>query len=349
MRIKFAALISMGVLSGAMAFAQNYFQATPINDLGPGVYLGQFQGGLYENGSNIIPADHEAAGLAIVPTVGNNGSGKFIYLGTGMSTAYQNFGYFVLTVMPTVTNANPNMVVIGGAQSGYTACAWAYAVGDPYQVGCYPLNPQERGPNPYDNILTKQLTPAGLTESQVEVIYIENCDPGPTVGLPSSTADAYVYERWLGMILRAAKTRYPNLKIAFLTSRFYAGYTTMNMSPEPYAYETAFTIKWIIQAQINQERGLGIDPVAGDLSFGPGGAAPYLVWGPYVWASGTTPRSDGMVWCDRQKGSPCHGEMDYNAADLTHPSTMGMKKVGDAILSVMENSEFAEPWFLASH
>ena len=36
-------------------------QRIPINDLGTGMYLGQLEGGLYENGSNQMPADHRLA------------------------------------------------------------------------------------------------------------------------------------------------------------------------------------------------------------------------------------------------------------------------------------------------
>ena len=36
----------------------------PVNDLGPGFYKG-VQGGLYPGGSNLRPATHEAAGVAI--------------------------------------------------------------------------------------------------------------------------------------------------------------------------------------------------------------------------------------------------------------------------------------------
>jgi hypothetical protein len=37
---------------------------TPINDLGAGSYLGQFQGGLYRSGLNTPPAAHHQEGVA---------------------------------------------------------------------------------------------------------------------------------------------------------------------------------------------------------------------------------------------------------------------------------------------
>ena len=71
---------------------------TPINDLGTGLYLNQFQGGLYQNGSNTVPAAHEAAGLqraaAIQPlnTQGQpDANGKYVMISIGMSNTTDEF------------------------------------------------------------------------------------------------------------------------------------------------------------------------------------------------------------------------------------------------------------------
>jgi hypothetical protein len=60
----------------------------PFNDLGTDSYSG-YQGGLYEDGSNVIPSDHQAAGLRraafITPRDGNgvpSPSGKVVFLGS---------------------------------------------------------------------------------------------------------------------------------------------------------------------------------------------------------------------------------------------------------------------------
>ncbi len=42
------------------------------------------------------------------------------------------------------------------------------------------------------------------------------------------------------MILNKLKKRFPNLRIAYLSSRIYAGYAKSALNPEPYAYESGF-------------------------------------------------------------------------------------------------------------
>ena len=53
---------------------------TPLGDLGQGLYLGQFQGGLYPGGVNTPPAAHAAEGLAlyraVVPARGRRGDSR---------------------------------------------------------------------------------------------------------------------------------------------------------------------------------------------------------------------------------------------------------------------------------
>src|SRR5881394_3850626 len=90
-----AVLIAAAALVVSSLTATTFGQ-TPINDLGTGTYLGQYQGGLYPNGNNTVPAAHDAAGLqraaAIVPRDldGNPTSGgKYVLLSIGMSNTTQ--------------------------------------------------------------------------------------------------------------------------------------------------------------------------------------------------------------------------------------------------------------------
>ncbi len=68
------------------------FVAKPLNDLGKEQYKG-FAGGLYENGSNDVPADHHAVGLALAEQV-KPIRRKFVFLAVGMSNTAMEFFTF---------------------------------------------------------------------------------------------------------------------------------------------------------------------------------------------------------------------------------------------------------------
>jgi hypothetical protein len=86
-----------------------------------------------------------------------------------------------------------------------------------------------------DRVLNEHLTPLGLSDAQVR-------------------ADAFVLEEHLGDVVRAMRVRYPNLKLVFLSSRLYAGYATTDLNPEPFAYESGSSVKWLSEAQVAQAK-----------------------------------------------------------------------------------------------
>jgi hypothetical protein len=306
---------------------------TPLNDLGTGSYLNQFQGGLYPNGSNQIPASHRSEGIAraaaIQPlnTAGQpDPAGKYVLLSIGMSNATQEFSggngptaFSAYSFMgqaafyPTVNH--DKLVIFNGARGGQTTSTWD--------------SPTDTN---YTNI-ADALTNNGLSEAQVSAVWVKTANAGPSVSLPSAQADAYALKTGFGNIARTLKTRYPNLQLVFYSSRTYAGYATTQLNPEPYAYESGLAIKWVIESQVRQMDGLGIDPQAGDLDYT--SAAPLLAWGPYLWGDGMNPRSDGLVWQQSDFGN-----------DGTHPSNAGRAKVGSMLLNFMLNSDLTRPWFV---
>jgi hypothetical protein len=319
--------IRFGLIVLASTLSAQSFVATPLSDLGHGKYKG-FEGGLYENGTNEVPHDHAADGLALATQV-KPVRGKFVLLAVGMSNATIEFRVFENLAATDARVNHATMAVVNGAQGAMTACFWRFATENPVQSGCRALHPL---PNQYDRIRDELLQPAGLAEDQVEVIWLKNADPKPSVALPASDADAYVYERELGEMARAARARYPNLKLMFISSRVYAGYAAVPLNPEPYAYEYGFSVKWAVQAQIDQMRSGKVDPIAGNLDYKKG-AAPWIAWGPYLWADGTVARSDGLTW------KPSEFQ-----ADGTHPNKDGVEKVAHILLDFFTNSPYAT-WF----
>ena len=304
-------------------------EMAPLNDL-TGTYLG-FRGRLYPSG-NEMPAAHREAGLdrtaAIVPrNVDGDPSpgGKNVLLSIGMSNTTQEFcgsrngtcnpWTFAgrAAVDPDVDRAS--LVIVDGARGGQSAGNWD--------------TPDETN---YDRIRDQLLAPLGLAESQVAVAWLKVANPRPTVSLPSGEADTYALLTQMGDIVRALAVRYPNLQQVFVSSRIYAGYATTPLNPEPYAFESGLAAKWLVGTQIDQAAGLPADFRAGDLGLG---RVPWLAWGPYLWAAGAEPRSDGLVWLPE----------DFED-DGTHPSQMGESKVGSLLLEFFKTSEHTRCWFL---
>jgi hypothetical protein len=63
--------------------------------------------------------------------------------------------------------------------------------------------------------------------------------------------------------------------------------------------------------------------------------APLLLWGPYLWADGVTPRQDGLAWLRTDLGD-------------VHPSESGKKKVAELLLKFFKNDPYARPWFVGT-
>lgn len=307
-------------------------------DLDGRTYLG-FEGGLYAGGSDEPPGDHLAAGLEragrIRPLDGAgvpDPAGHYVLLSIGMSNTTQEFCAGAAVTMdcepwtfmgqaardPAVDREH--LIIANGAMGGQSAEHWDA--------------PDERN---YDRVLDQILAPLGLTEAQVQVVWMKVAQPRPVASLPAEDADARILHERMGAILRALRQRYPNLQLVFASSRIYAGFATTTLNPEPYAFESGLAVKWLIEEQIRQMRG-ELAPggaEAGDLRYD--GVAPWVGWGPYMWAGGPDdPRSDGLFWV----------EADFQA-DGTHPSRSGEEKVGGLLLDFFKSAPVARCWFVA--
>ena len=320
--------------------AQTNFHAVPLIDVTAGnTYLHVYSGQLYEN-SNNPPSDHDVAGRAAaarVQPLDVNGrpstNGKVVVISIGMSNMTMEF------CSSTVTGCSPvsfigmaaasrqvdhqRLVLVDCAKGSQVAKVW---VDD--QAGNY-------------STCQQRLAVAGVTEKQVQVILYKDANARPqfsltptTVCSSTSSVDACIYEFLVGQTARFVKTRYPNVQQMFLHSRIYAGYAAPgSLNPEPFAFEYGLATKWLIEAQIVQNRTGQVDPTAGNLSKQ---VAPWLGWGPYYWASGSIPRKDGVSWVPSDFGP-----------DMTHPSPSGITKVANQLMNFYLTSPYS-PWFRAS-
>ncbi len=287
----------------------------PINDLGTGTWNG-YMGGLYPDGSNSIPAAHLSAGLQLANQIqpldadGNPDpeNGKIGFISIGMSNGTMEFSVFI-PMGNADLNKNSKVVLVDCAEGGMSTDI--ISVVDSFSYNHY-----------WDTTVAHRLSVADVTDQQVQVIWYKEAFP---VGSPGPSPEVYSDSLRIQSkrIMNIIKTRFPNAKICYLASRIYAGYATSNLNPEPYAYWQGWTLKWMIEDQINN------DPM---LQYaGTGANSPWLCWGTYNWANGTTPRSDGLTWI-------C--PTDFNS-DGTHPSVTGRQKVATALLNFLDSDSTA--------
>src|SRR5207248_577374 len=179
--------------------------------------------------------------------------------------------------------------------------------------------------------LNSRLSAAGVTRQQVQVAWVKQALAHPSA-LGGFPAHAQILQSDLEQIARNLKTNYPNIKLAYLSSRTRA-YTNdpATLNPEPFAYESAFAVRWMIADQLRGVANLNFDPNKGVV------VAPWLAWASYLWADGTNPRSDKFTWLCSDVQS-----------DFTHPSTTGRNKVAHELLAFFKTHATATPWFLRS-
>lgn len=292
---------------------------TPLTELGTAKYKGE-DGGLYGGGSNEPPKSHLEAALKEAPKIRpldaagkNSPEGKIGLLSVGMSNTTMEYSRFkqLADADPAKSKA---VVLIDGAQGGQTALRWA----DPKA--------------PLWATVDQRLAQAGLSANQIQVAWMKQAEAGPAQ-YGEFPKHAKQLQENLVKDLANLKEKFPNLRIVYLSSRIYAGYATTGLNPEPYAYEEAFSMRWLIQDQIGGKPELNFDTSRGAVK------SPLLLWGPYLWADGETPRkADGLIY----------KREDLRENDGTHPTDSARQKVAELLLKFLKTDPTAKSWFVGS-
>ena len=287
----------------------------PLNEMSAAdEYKGE-DGGLYGAGQNEPPESLNAAAevrTAMIRPLNADGNpatdGRIGLVSISMSNATQEFSMFK-QLADADEEKSPLVTVVDCAQGGQTMARWA----DP-KAPCWAE-------------ADRRLKSSGVSPEQVQVVWIKLANAGPGGELREHGKQL---ERDTRSVLANLTHHFPNLQIAYLGSRIYGGYADGRLNPEPYAYEGAFVVRWLIQSQLAADADLNYDSERGEVK------SPLLLWGPYFWADGITPRkSDGLVWERRDL-----------AGDGTHPSHTGRQKVAEQLLSFFKTDAHTRTWFL---
>jgi len=282
---------------------------TPLTDMTAGDRYEGEAGGLYGGGRNTPPDAHRQAAeaeLAKIRPLNAAGEpderGVIGFVAISMSNATQEFSRFK-QVADRSPLKSPQVVIVDCAQGGQAMAEWAPADARPWAEA------------------RRRLAAAKVSPRQVQTAWIKLANKGPTGSLQDHGRKL---ERDTLAVLHHARTQFPNLRIAYLGSRIYGGNATGGLNPEPYAYESAFAARWLIQRQMQ-----------GDAELAPA-KAPLLLWGPYLWAEGTKGRKlDPLVW-----------ERADFGADGVHPSDSGRQKVAERLLNFLTTDPLAKSWFV---
>lgn len=292
----------------------------PLTDLGADQKYKGMDGGLYGGGRNTPPeallaaAMEQSARIAPLDADGKPAAdGKIVLMSLGMSNTTGEFSRFK-PLADKDPAKNPKVLIVDCAQGGMDAAAWVSGKGtrDPWEAAA------------------DRLRRAGVSGQQVQVVWIKQALANPAA-LGEFPKHVQVLQDDLATILNMLHQRFPHLRLAYLSSRIYAGNASSQLNPEPFAYEGAFAVRGVIQEQQQGEAKLNWDPAKGEVR------APLALWGPYLWANGTKGRKvDGLVYSPE----------DF-AGDGTHPGDSGARKVADLLLTFLKSDPTAKLWFTA--
>ena len=216
----------------------------PLEEFGPGETYKGYSGGLYGEGRNEPPPAHRAAAMEAARSIqplGPDGKpdpgGKIVLISNGMSNTTREFQRFV------------QMAGQAGAQSAAGGRRLR-----PGRAGGQRLGPLRRADFGKRGVIRGRFGAAASASRRHAGPGASGLDeagaaPAGLAGRVSRHAQALQADQ--AEVLRQLRQAFPNLKLAYLSSRIYAGFAGTTQNPEPYAYESAWANQWLIQQQIS--------------------------------------------------------------------------------------------------
>lgn len=293
----------------------------PLVDLTGGTYEG-YAGGLYPDNSNSIPVVHLDSGIAR--------ANRFMPLNWNgdVDTVYGKVG--LLALGNVNAQKSFNRFYSDFSDAGYfdscvrliNGCLDAYDLRDM-------INPAI---DSYWKDVFDEIQAEGLKKKQIQAVWVMAPSFDDTVTSTTayidSIASAYV------QLARAIKTELPNVQLLFISGMPYGGYVdTLSFHAgavsEPANYLMDFAIKEAISAQINGDTLLQC--------YGDSAVAPWMCWGPNLWADGETLRAyDNLRWI-------CPDDFDAEE-DGSILVGSGLSKISSRLFDYFTTSPLTTPW-----
>ena len=259
--------------------------------------------GLYPDGSNRRPPDHAAAGMAAVGLITPRDA-------SGAPDPNGKIVLLSIGVSNTMIEFRDFERNVLPAQPGVNPAVQVIS-------GAVSGQPVDKWLDPDGlpwQVIDDRLAHLKATPEQVQAVWMKHTYIG-THRWQALQAD-------LETVTGNLRDKFPNLQVVYLSSRTRAYTFVPNAtSPEPVAFETGYAVKGLVAKYIDGEMP----------------ARPYLTWGPYLWADGENPRSDGLTWLAEDLQSDC-----------VHPSDNGARKVANLLLAFFTTDPTAARWFMAS-
>lgn len=302
--------IVVGTVAALLAPAEVGAQRPPIGDLRPltepGFYVvesGRYPRGLYPAGRNEMPAAHRQAGQRIAGTIvplnalgRPDPNGQIVVAVAGHSNTRRYFNGFSQHVAEQIAagRVNPRVVISNSAVSSKLCQDW---LRDPAM----------------DRSAEVQVLLLLTTYHSTNRSATQQRQP-EVMSMPFEQKMRKMKDD-LRSILEVMTRQCPNLKIAYVGSDTWRGYSRM----EPQVYEEAFAVKWLIEDQLRGDAELAFE--------GAKRKVPWLAWGGYIWEA--SPPRERFV------------------GDGVHPSAQGEAFVTERWFEALSADAAARGWFLS--
>src|SRR5262245_60049963 len=202
--------------SGTAEGGKNSVGLKPLNEMSATEKYKGEDGGLYGSGKNEPPESHqksaarESARIVPLDADGNPAKdGTIALISISMSNATQEFSFFK-QVADRDKDKSPLVTIVDCAQGGQAMAEWVDPKGGPWTEA------------------DRRMRAARVSPKQVQAAWIKLANKGPSGDLQQHGKKL---QNDTLAVLHNAKEKFPNLRVVYLGSRIYGGYSSGRLNP----------------------------------------------------------------------------------------------------------------------